>query len=191
MGRPIIPIGLIGSGPIDPFWNLESAPRIYWPYFLDRINYPSIPIHTVHPTQGRRAQTPSLSRSWEEGPRPERNLSRNLREIRSSVREDGWPVGLMAWSATQACSCSHSMPQPRVARDCTLVRSCTQTPSYRTWYNARAVTVPAYSFPTPDLWELSCVLIIIISSRSCVIQTNLLFIYMLTEMYHVWYFGLF
>ena len=152
------PIGSIGFGLIDPFWNLRSAPKTHWPYFYGSGQLPIGPFPSIRSTQGRRAQTPSLSRSWE-GPRPERNLSRNLREIRSSVREDGWPVGLMAWSATQACSCSHSMPQPRVARDCTLVRSCTQTPSYRTWYNARAVTVPAYSFPTPDLWELSCVLI--------------------------------
>ena len=31
--RPIIHIGSIGTSPIDPFWNLESAPITHWPNF--------------------------------------------------------------------------------------------------------------------------------------------------------------
>ena len=55
MGQPIIPIGSISSGPIDPFWNLESAPRIHWPYFcgsgqLSNGSTRPIPIHTLSST---------------------------------------------------------------------------------------------------------------------------------------------
>jgi len=51
VGRPIIHIGSIGTGPIDPFWNLGSAPITHRPYFCGSGQLPNgstrpISIHT-------------------------------------------------------------------------------------------------------------------------------------------------
>ena len=56
MGRPIILIGSIGTGPIDLFWNLGSALITHWPYFcgsgqLTNGSTRPISIHTNMPSQ--------------------------------------------------------------------------------------------------------------------------------------------